>query len=255
MAHAVDVLGYLGWRLTGHAGRPAGAAPTRTGSSIWPAMRYSPEILAALGHDARSSCSRRRGRARSSARSPPRRPPRRACGRARSSSPAAATVRPRAWAPARSAAGGPTSISAPPPFPASGCRQFATSHAFRTLTSLSGEGYIFELCLRTGAFLTDWSVRNLFGADPPPTPAIYDRLEAEAAAVPPGADGLLLLPYWSGTMAPFWDPDARRCRGRPRHGPRPRPLLARACWRAWRSTAPWATARSRPRPASRYASC
>src|SRR5690606_6087837 len=33
-------------------------------------------------------------------------------------------------------------------------------------------------------------------------------LEAEAATVPPGADGVLLLPYWSGTMAPFWDPDA-----------------------------------------------
>ena len=87
-------------------------------------------------------------------------------------------------------------------------RQFATSHAFRTLTSLSGEGYIFELCLRTGAYLTDWSVKNLFGADPAADPAIYQRLEAEAAQVPPGADGILLLPYWSGTMAPFWDPDA-----------------------------------------------
>ena len=46
------------------------------------------------------------------------------------------------------------------------------------------------------------------GADPAADPEIYQRLEAEAARMPPGADGVLLLPYWSGTMAPFWDPDA-----------------------------------------------
>ena len=50
---------------------------------------------------------------------------------------------------------------------------------------------------------------RLFGVDPQADPGVYDRLEAEAAAVPPGADGLLLLPYWSGVMTPFWDPDAR----------------------------------------------
>jgi xylulokinase len=85
---------------------------------------------------------------------------------------------------------------------------YVTSHAFRTLTSLSGEGYIYELCMRTGAFLTDWSVRHLFGTDPAADPGVYDRLETEAATLGPGADGVLLLPYWSGTMAPFWDPDA-----------------------------------------------
>lgn len=86
---------------------------------------------------------------------------------------------------------------------------FRTSASFRTLTSLSGEGYIYELCLRTGAFLTDWLVTRLFGVDPKAEPGIYDRLEAEAAAVPAGAEGLVLLPYWSGVMPPFWDPDAR----------------------------------------------
>ncbi len=52
-------------------------------------------------------------------------------------------------------------------------------------------------------------MRDLFGLDPRADPTLYDRLEAEAAAVPPGADGLLLLPYWSGSMTPWWDPDAR----------------------------------------------
>jgi sugar (pentulose or hexulose) kinase len=84
-----------------------------------------------------------------------------------------------------------------------------TDPAFRTETSLSGDGYIFETCLRTGMFLTDWVARRLFGLDPAGDPACYERLEAEASVLPPGSDGLLLLPYWSGVMSPFWNADAR----------------------------------------------
>ena len=134
----------------------------------------------------------------------------RPAARARWSSPAAATGRPPGWAP-RTLGGGRAYLNLGTAA-VSGVwgADFATSPAFRTLTSLSGDGYIFELCLRTGAFLTDWT-RDAACSAPTrrPTPAIYDRLEAEAAAVPPGADGLLLLPYWSGAMTPFWDPDAR----------------------------------------------
>ncbi len=86
---------------------------------------------------------------------------------------------------------------------------YATDPAFRTLTSVSGEGYILELCVRTGTFLTDWFVKNVFGVDPAAEPGIYDRLEAAARELPVGADGLLLQPYWSGVMNPWWDQDAR----------------------------------------------
>ena len=88
-------------------------------------------------------------------------------------------------------------------------RTCRTDPAFRTETSLSGDGYIFETCLRTGMFLTDWVTKRLFGLDPAGDPGCYDRLETAAAAVPPGSDGLLLLPYWSGVMSPHWNPDAR----------------------------------------------
>ena len=36
-----------------------------------------------------------------------------------------------------------------------------------------------------------------------------DALLAEAAATPPGADGLVFLPYLAGERSPIWDPDAR----------------------------------------------
>ena len=39
--------------------------------------------------------------------------------------------------------------------------------------------------------------------------ASWDTLEREAAAVPPGADGLTLLPYFQGERTPIWDERAR----------------------------------------------
>jgi xylulokinase len=78
---------------------------------------------------------------------------------------------------------------------------YAHSRDFRTLTSPSGEGFILETCIRTCTQLVDW-VLALTGRP-------LASLEAEAAALPPGADGLLLVPYWSGVMSPHWDPAAR----------------------------------------------
>lgn len=38
---------------------------------------------------------------------------------------------------------------------------------------------------------------------------VYERMTAEAAEVPPGAEGLLLFPYFMGARAPRWQPTAR----------------------------------------------
>lgn len=39
--------------------------------------------------------------------------------------------------------------------------------------------------------------------------ASFERLEADAAAVPPGSNGLIFTPYLEGERAPIWDPAAR----------------------------------------------
>jgi xylulokinase len=54
----------------------------------------------------------------------------------------------------------------------------------------------------TSGALTKW-LRRLAGG------VAYETLLDEAAAVAPGAEGLLLLPYFSGERNPFYDPDAR----------------------------------------------
>ncbi|PSO52743.1 MAG: hypothetical protein BRC31_04180, partial [Actinobacteria bacterium QS_5_72_10] len=40
-------------------------------------------------------------------------------------------------------------------------------------------------------------------------PDAYAQLEGRAAQVPPGSDGLVMLPYFMGERSPIWDPDAR----------------------------------------------
>ncbi len=52
----------------------------------------------------------------------------------------------------------------------------------------------------------DWLARLLRGEA---TGRLYDELSTAAAAVSPGAEGLLFLPYLMGERSPYWDPGAR----------------------------------------------
>jgi sugar (pentulose or hexulose) kinase len=53
--------------------------------------------------------------------------------------------------------------------------------------------------------VVSWFV-GAFGGN---TPGIYDLLEEEARQTPPGAQGLIFLPYLMGERTPVWDPQAR----------------------------------------------
>jgi sugar (pentulose or hexulose) kinase len=74
---------------------------------------------------------------------------------------------------------------------------YQTDDAFRTLYSASGEGYFLETDLQGGTFTLNWLV-DRFGVD-------LAELEREAVRLPPGAEGLVLVPYWNGVMNPYWD--------------------------------------------------
>ena len=60
----------------------------------------------------------------------------------------------------------------------------------------------FAAGMATSGAITSW-LKGLFGD------ADYPTLLAEAAASPPGANGLLMLPYFAGERTPINDPDAR----------------------------------------------
>jgi len=78
--------------------------------------------------------------------------------------------------------------------------------AYRTLAGALPGRYVLESLLASGALSIDW-FRDLVSSVPG---AGEDRgLEDAAARVPPGARGLLFLPYLSSAETPYWDPDAR----------------------------------------------
>lgn len=73
-------------------------------------------------------------------------------------------------------------------------RLWSTAGAFEDTYCLAGG-------MATSGAVTGW-LRDLTGAD-------YATLTAEAAGLPPGAEGLLMLPYFAGERTPVFDADAR----------------------------------------------
>jgi sugar (pentulose or hexulose) kinase len=86
---------------------------------------------------------------------------------------------------------------------------YATNPAFRSLVAAAETGYSFETAIRTGTWLVTWLVERVFGENLRKNPNILASLEAAAKAVPIGARGLVLVPYFSGIMTPYWDTDGR----------------------------------------------
>ena len=86
--------------------------------------------------------------------------------------------------------------------------EYRYSRAWRTELAAQGTGYIYENCLRSGAFLVNWFV-DQFVARGKADAAVFEKLEQGAMKLPIGAEGLLVSPYFSGVMDPHWDVSAR----------------------------------------------
>jgi len=87
---------------------------------------------------------------------------------------------------------------------------FLVDPAFRTLTAPIAGAYYLETVLRGGVFTVGWFV-DRFASDLSGTwlpLSAEEMLEAAAAKLRRGASGLMLVPYWSGVMSPYWDPAA-----------------------------------------------
>jgi sugar (pentulose or hexulose) kinase len=84
---------------------------------------------------------------------------------------------------------------------------YVADRAFRTLCSPIAGAFVAEQVLRGGTFTISWFVQQ-FGTD---LGDVHLPLSAEellglaASKVPPGSLGLMLVPYWTGVMSPYWD--------------------------------------------------
>jgi sugar (pentulose or hexulose) kinase len=83
-------------------------------------------------------------------------------------------------------------------------RTYVTDPSCRTLYGGAPGTFLFENVLRGGLATMRWFMRH-FG-DSLDERADFDRYEAAAARIGPGAGGLLLVPYWNHVTSPYWDP-------------------------------------------------
>lgn len=92
-----------------------------------------------------------------------------------------------------------------------GCysKAYAHSQAFRTEIAVCDDGYIYETLLKAGTFLIDWMTEQMARVEKKDQVAFLTALEKEARESPIGAGGLIVLPYWQGSMTPNWDSEAR----------------------------------------------
>lgn len=90
--------------------------------------------------------------------------------------------------------------------------KYAYDKAFRVLAAGIPGSYTFETFIGGGTFNLQWFIEKFAGVD---TKALgleltpEQVLETAAAQLPPGSEGLLALPYWTGALTPYWDHHAR----------------------------------------------
>ena len=85
------------------------------------------------------------------------------------------------------------------------------AQAYRTMGGPIPNTYIYETFIGGGTQNVVWFVENFAQAERAEAKdqTVEEILEAKARQIPPGAERLLCLPYWTGAMTPYWDGNAR----------------------------------------------
>ncbi|RDV16052.1 gluconate kinase [Pontibacter diazotrophicus] len=80
---------------------------------------------------------------------------------------------------------------------------------------LTSKRFVLGGAVNNGGVVLRWFRDNFYASETAlaaqENEDIYELMNKRAAAVPPGADGLIFLPYLLGERAPIWDPAARAC--------------------------------------------
>lgn len=84
--------------------------------------------------------------------------------------------------------------------------RYVIDRAFRTCVGPIPGTFVLESVLRGGTATVSWFMDHF--ADARLQGEAFDVYEREAATLHPGADGLMLVPYWNTVMNPYWDPAA-----------------------------------------------
>jgi sugar (pentulose or hexulose) kinase len=83
---------------------------------------------------------------------------------------------------------------------------FLVDQAFRTLYGGIPGSYLLETALLGGAYTINWFLDTF--CDASADKRSVSHYEALVHKLPPGAGGLMLVPYWNSAMNPYWDASA-----------------------------------------------
>ncbi|TRD17853.1 xylulokinase [Palleronia caenipelagi] len=90
--------------------------------------------------------------------------------------------------------------------------EYRTDRTFRTMTGGVPGTYLLETFFGGGTYNVTWFNERFSGIGPKPFGLDLSPeqiLEAAAADLPAGSEGLLALPYLTGVLTPYWDSNAR----------------------------------------------
>jgi len=85
---------------------------------------------------------------------------------------------------------------------------YLTSPAFRTHYAAIPGAFALETVILGGTYTNRWFAENFASHLAQPGRATEEVLDDLAGKVPPGALGLLLVPYWNTALNPYWDAGA-----------------------------------------------
>lgn len=82
---------------------------------------------------------------------------------------------------------------------------YVTTPSCRTIYGGIPGTFVMEHVLRGGVATVAWFMEQFEDGGGAET---FDRYEQQMAQLPPGSEGLVVVPYWNTVMNPHWDPEA-----------------------------------------------
>ena len=86
--------------------------------------------------------------------------------------------------------------------------QYVFNPAFRTMTSGIPGSYLLETVLLGGGYTVSWFMEKMASQPGQDVAQLQDFYDQAASAIPPGSEGLVVVPYWNSVLGPYWDPAA-----------------------------------------------
>ncbi len=86
--------------------------------------------------------------------------------------------------------------------------QYLVNPAFRTMSGGILGSYLLETVLLGGGYTLAWFMEKMAAQPGQDMAQLQELYEQSAAALPPGSEGLVVVPYWNSVLGPYWDPSA-----------------------------------------------